>query len=50
MAHDTRYRYAKWIQVIKRLWSEQHFDHHGNFYIKDGYMLPKPVNNLSCYH
>jgi len=45
MAHDTRYRYAgEWIQVIKRLWSEQHFDHQGEFFkIKDGYMLPKPV-------
>jgi alkanesulfonate monooxygenase SsuD/methylene tetrahydromethanopterin reductase-like flavin-dependent oxidoreductase (luciferase family) len=45
MTHDMRYRYAgEWIQVIKRLWSEQHFDHQGEFFkIKDGYMLPKPV-------
>ena len=45
MPHDERYRHAsEWIQVIKRLWSEQHFDHHGEFFhIKDGYMLPKPV-------
>jgi dimethylsulfone monooxygenase len=45
MDHDTRYRYAgEWLQVIKRLWTEQHFDHEGEFFrIKDGYLLPKPV-------
>jgi alkanesulfonate monooxygenase SsuD/methylene tetrahydromethanopterin reductase-like flavin-dependent oxidoreductase (luciferase family) len=45
MDHDTRYRYAgEWLQVIKRLWTEQHFDHTGEFFrIKDGYLLPKPV-------
>jgi alkanesulfonate monooxygenase SsuD/methylene tetrahydromethanopterin reductase-like flavin-dependent oxidoreductase (luciferase family) len=45
MAHDDRYRYAgEWFQVVKRLWTEQHFDHAGEFFhIKDGYLLPKPV-------
>jgi alkanesulfonate monooxygenase SsuD/methylene tetrahydromethanopterin reductase-like flavin-dependent oxidoreductase (luciferase family) len=45
MDHETRYRYAgEWIRVIKRLWTEQHFDHEGEFFrIKDGYLLPKPV-------
>ncbi|MEW6298822.1 MAG: LLM class flavin-dependent oxidoreductase [Thermodesulfobacteriota bacterium] len=45
MPHDVRYRYAgEWIRVIKRLWTEQHFDHAGEFFtIKDGYLLPKPV-------
>ena len=45
MAHDDRYRYAsEWIQVIKRLWTEQHFDYEGTFFrVKDGYLLPKPV-------
>lgn len=45
MDHDTRYRYAgEWLQVIKRLWTEQHFNHEGEFFrIKDGYLLPKPV-------
>lgn len=45
MAHDERYRYAsEWFQVVKRLWTEQHFDHTGEFFhIKDGYLLPKPV-------
>ena len=45
MAHDDRYRYAsEWIEVIKRLWTEQHFDYEGTFFrVKDGYLLPKPV-------
>ncbi|MCS6926476.1 MAG: LLM class flavin-dependent oxidoreductase, partial [Candidatus Binatia bacterium] len=45
MPHDTRYRYAtEWIRVIKRLWTEQHVDHAGEFFkIQDGYLLPKPV-------
>ena len=45
MEHDTRYEYAReWIQVAKRLWTEQHFDHSGGYFqIKDGYLLPKPI-------
>lgn len=45
MDHDTRYRYAgEWIHVVKRLWTEQHFDHASEFFrIKDGYLLPKPI-------
>ena len=45
MEHDERYRYAgEWLQVIKRLWTEQNFDHTGEFFrVKDGYLLPKPV-------
>ena len=45
MEHDERYRYAsEWFQVMKRLWTEQHFDHVGEFFrIKDGYLLPKPI-------
>lgn len=45
MEHDSRYRYAgEWLHVIKRLWTEQNFDHEGDhFQVKDGYMLPKPL-------
>jgi len=45
MEHDTRYRHAgEWIEIVKRLWSEQEFDHEGEFFrIKGGYQLPKPV-------
>ena len=43
--HDDRYgRAAEWIEVVKRLWCEQHFDHAGEFYtVTDGYLNPKPV-------
>ncbi len=43
--HDARYRMAdEWLSVIKRAWTEQDFDHHGEFYdIKGGFLLPKPV-------
>lgn len=45
MEHDERYRYAgEWLQVVKRLWTEQNFHHTGEFFqVKDGYLLPKPV-------
>ncbi len=45
MEHDTRYRHAgEWIEIVKRLWSEQEFDHQGEFFkIKGGYLKPKPV-------
>jgi len=45
MPHDERYEYAtEWIQVIKKLWLENGFDFAGeHFRIKDGYLLPKPV-------
>lgn len=43
--HSERYRFAgEWLEVVKRLWTEQDFDHHGDFFsIKQGYLLPKPV-------
>ena len=45
MPHDERYEYAtEWIHVIKKLWLENGFDFEGeHFRIKDGYLLPKPV-------
>jgi alkanesulfonate monooxygenase SsuD/methylene tetrahydromethanopterin reductase-like flavin-dependent oxidoreductase (luciferase family) len=43
--HDDRYRMAdEWLRCIKRAWTEQDFDHTGEFYrIKGGFLLPKPV-------
>ncbi len=43
--HDARYRMAgEWLTVMKRAWTDQDFDHHGEFYnIKGGFLLPKPV-------
>jgi len=45
MPHDERYQYAgEWLHVIKKLWSENGFDFQGeHFRIRDGYLLPKPV-------
>ncbi len=45
LSHDERYaRAGEWVEVIKRLWRENHFDHHGRFYnLNDGYLEPKPV-------
>ena len=44
-SHDERYRMAdEWLTCIKRAWTEQDFDHQGEFYtIKGGFLLPKPV-------
>lgn len=43
--HDERYRMAdEWITVIKRLWTETHVEHAGEYFnIRDGYLNPKPV-------
>lgn len=45
LEHDDRYgRASEWIEVVKRLWQEQHFDHEGEFYkVIDGFLDPKPV-------
>ena len=44
-SHDERYRMAdEWLTCIKRAWTEQDFDHDGEYYhIKGGFLLPKPV-------
>lgn len=35
---------ADWITCIKRAWTEQDFDHDGEYFkIKGGFLLPKPV-------
>ena len=44
--HDMRYDWAaEWLDVIKRLWTEENaFDHDGKFYqIKKGWLQPKPL-------
>jgi alkanesulfonate monooxygenase SsuD/methylene tetrahydromethanopterin reductase-like flavin-dependent oxidoreductase (luciferase family) len=45
LEHDERYvRADEWLTVIKKLWSEQDFDHDGAYYrVHNGYALPKPV-------
>ncbi len=43
--HDDRYRMAdEWLTVMKRTWTEQDFDHAGDFFeIRGGFLLPKPI-------
>lgn len=45
LPHAERYECAEeWIQIVKRLWSEEPFDFEGKFYkIAKGYLEPKPM-------
>jgi len=45
LPHDERYRMASdWVTCVKRAWTEQDFDHDGDYFtIKEGFLLPKPV-------
>jgi len=46
MSHEDRYACAaEWLEIIKRLWTEEgSFDHEGKFYkIAKGYLAPKPI-------
>ncbi|MDN3016201.1 LLM class flavin-dependent oxidoreductase [Paenibacillus sp. BSR1-1] len=47
LEHDQGYRYStEWLEVVLKLWSEQYFDHKGEFFeINDGFSEPKPVQN-----
>lgn len=43
--HDDRYaRTAEWLEVVDRLWREDHFSYKGNYYgVEDAVMQPKPL-------
>ena len=45
LQHDERYDMAdEWIEVIKRLWTEEGFDHEGRYFkLWDALMAPKPT-------
>ncbi len=46
LPHDERYDMAEeWLDIIKRLWTEdEEFDHEGKYYkIVKGYLQPKPI-------
>jgi dimethylsulfone monooxygenase len=46
LPHADRYDMAEeWIEIVKRLWTEdEEFDHEGRFYkIVKGYLQPKPI-------
>ncbi|MBM4765020.1 LLM class flavin-dependent oxidoreductase [Bacillus sp. B15-48] len=44
LEHDKGYEFAQeWLDVVMKMWSEQFFDHKGEFFeIKDGWQEPKP--------
>jgi len=43
--HDDRYaRTTEWLEVIDRLWREDHFSFSGNYYrVEDAVLEPKPI-------
>lgn len=50
-SHDTRYaRTREFLQVVRRLWTEDVVDHRGDFYRTDGAVLaPKPSPPIPIY-
>ena len=47
LPHDDRYKMAnEWMEVVNRLWTENDFDHRGDFYkVDQGFLSPKPIQN-----
>src|SRR5258706_8957376 len=49
--HDDRYaRTAEWLEIVNRMWSEDHFSFEGNYYnVADVVMQPKPRSKPVIY-
>lgn len=49
--HDDRYaRTAEWLEIVDKLWKQDHFDFAGNYYkVEDAVMQPKPINKPVIY-
>jgi FMNH2-dependent dimethyl sulfone monooxygenase len=49
--HDDRYaRTAEWLEIVDRLWKEDHFSFAGDYYkIEDAVMQPKPISKPVIY-
>lgn len=49
--HDDRYaRTAEWLEIVNKLWTEDHFDYAGDYYkIEDAVMQPKPLKKPVIY-
>lgn len=49
--HDDRYaRTAEWLEIVDKLWREDHFDYAGDYYkIADAVMQPKPIKKPVIY-
>ena len=45
--HDDRYaRTAEWLEVVDKVWKQDHFSFEGEYYkVKDNILQPKPVPN-----
>src|SRR5690606_19092245 len=45
LGHDERYVYlAEWVQLLKRLWTGEEFDHHSHYFkMKAALARPRPV-------
>ncbi len=45
-AHDDRYaRTSEWLEVVDRMWREDHFTFEGKYYkVEDAVMQPKPIS------
>lgn len=43
--HDNRYaRTREWLEIVERLWQQDHFSFSGNYYkVEDAVLQPKPV-------
>ena len=49
--HDDRYaRTSEWLEVIDRLWKEDHFSFSGDYYrVEDAVLQPKPIKKPVIY-
>ncbi len=49
--HDDRYaRTSEWLEIVDRLWKEDHFSYSGDYYkIEDTVMQPKPIKKPIIY-
>lgn len=49
--HDDRYaRTAEWLEIVDRLWKEDHFSFSGKYYrIEDAVLQPKPLKKPVIY-
>ncbi len=49
--HDDRYaRTAEWLEIVDKLWKQDHFDFAGDYYrLEDAVMQPKPISKPIIY-
>ena len=49
--HDDRYaRTAEWLEIVDKLWKQDHFDFAGDYYkLEDAVMQPKPIKKPIIY-